>query len=353
MALMTGAALLPAVALAVMFRPSTQVSWLNHEVGKSSLRDDLLGLLQFQTMVSYRKAEGLLGASLVAVFAALSLFALLAKTRRRARSLWDLLLLVPLGLVVVYLRASDATSIHFYIPPRVMYFAFLILGLWLAAQPFPRVVRGAVPLFCAILALGFVGSHATKYRQFAPQLAEYVAAGEKIEPGSTFLPLVYAPQGRGIGGRPLSSDVAPFYMASGYVAVARGAVDLRNYEGRTDHFPVRFKVEVNPFEKLTEGNGLEQIPPRVEFGKFKKAGGRVDYVLIWGRAENQTAQAWAEALLESAMRAAGSLDRGAVRELFAAAERARDSATLERDLLAKFDRIALPGARWTELWKRK
>ena len=57
-------------------------------------------------MVSYRKAEGALGAALVAVLAALTLFALLAKLRRRlAWSRWDILLLLPLGLAAAYFRA--------------------------------------------------------------------------------------------------------------------------------------------------------------------------------------------------------------------------------------------------------
>ncbi|HSI36642.1 MAG TPA: hypothetical protein VK986_23855, partial [Tepidisphaeraceae bacterium] len=255
-ALIAGAVLLPAFVAAVIFRPSTNVSWLNHDVPRSSLREDLLGFVQFQAMVSYRKAEGTLGAALVAVLAGLTLFALLAKARRRrAWSRWDVLLLLPVGLALAYFRAGDATSIHFYIPPRTMYLAFLTLGLWLAAQPLPRAVRGAVPLFCGVIALGFLASHATKYRQFKPQLAEFVAAGDHIERGSTFLPLTFAPQGRDAAGRPTASDVAPFYMASGYVAVRRGAVDLRNYEARTDHFPVRFRDEVSPFAHLTSGNG--------------------------------------------------------------------------------------------------
>ncbi|HYE20490.1 MAG TPA: hypothetical protein VEA69_18730 [Tepidisphaeraceae bacterium] len=349
-----GLVLLPTFVVAVVFRPSTNVSWLNHDVPRSSLREDLLGLLQFQAMVSYRKAEGALGAALVAVLGGLTLFALVAKARRRrAWSRWDVLLLLPVGLAAAYFRAGDATSIHFYIPPRTMYLAFLTLGLWLAAQPLPRAVRGAVPLFCGVIALGFVASHGLKYRQFKPQLAEFVSAGDHIARGSTFLPLTFAPQGRDAAGRPTASDVAPFYMASGYIAVRRGAVDLRNYEARTDHFPVRFRDEVSPFAHLTSGNGLEQIPPRVLFDKFERAGGRVDYVLIWGRAPDQRAAALAGEYVEAERAWRNSLSAGDAHELAAAMARLGDAARLEADLAAHYERVELPGARWTELYKRK
>ncbi|HSI36958.1 MAG: hypothetical protein ACAI43_19995, partial [Phycisphaerae bacterium] len=146
----------------------------------------------------------------------------------------------------------------------------------------------------------------------------------------------------------------PFYMASGYVAVRRGAVDLRNYEARTDHFPVRFRDEVSPFAHLTSGNGLEQIPPRVLFDEFERAGGRVDYVLIWGRAPDQRADALAAEFVE-ALRGwvTAYADAGAARDVRAALDRLTDAARLEADLAARYERVELPGARWTELYRRK
>ena len=241
MALITGAALLPAVLPAAIFRPSTHVPWLNHDIGKSSLREDLLGLLQFQTMVSYRKSEALLGSALVAIFAALTLFALMAKARKRARSAWDVLLIAPIGLAIVYLRASDATSIHFYIPPRVMYYAFLIMVLWLAAQPFPRVVRGAVPLFCGVLALGFaergheLGSESRSTRSARAACIRFPACRQTTDCGPSMTSaLTSSPRCAGRQCMKITGSLAAFISAASIVQPAKA----RRRSSRSSSWPI-------------------------------------------------------------------------------------------------------------------
>jgi hypothetical protein len=316
-AAITFLALLPWVVLSLRYRPAAgqypPVDW--------SLKEDVVALLRFSTMVSYRANEAWLGGALASLFGALTLFVLVGKFTRRRLSKWDALLLIPAGLAAVYLKAHDPASVHFYIPPRVMLYCFLTLLLWLAGQPMTRRLRWAVPPLAAIIALGFVVSHALKYREFAPQLREFVSAGDQIKPNSTFLPLIFAPQGRDANARPSSIDVAPFYMASGYIAVARDSVDLRNYEANTDHFPVRFLPERNPYEKLAVGKGFETIPPTIDLAKFAGAGGQVDYVLLWGMTDEQRKDPGTVALL----------------------------AQLAQD----YDEVELPNARWTELWRRR
>ncbi len=319
-AVVTGLALLPGLVMGVLFRPSTRrfadagaVDW--------TPKEDLLGLLQFRTMVSYRDGEAWLGGALAGVFGALALLALANKLVRRTWSRWDGLLVVPVGLAVVYFKAQDAASIHFYIPHRAMFYLFLTLLLWLAGQPMTRRVRWGAAVVGVVLGLGFVGSHAGKYRQFAPQLEEFVAAGDRVGRGTTFLPLIFAPRGADARGKATSVDVAPFYMASGYIAARRDAVDLRNYEGNTDHFPVRFRPDRNPYTHLAVGLGLDEIPPKIDLEKFRRAGGEVDYVLLWGVTDEWRGH-------EDTVRLYGQLQKG-------------------------YERVEVPGARWTEVWRRR
>jgi len=306
--------------MAVVFRPSGE--WHSKEVFEWNPKDDLVALLQFSSMISYRNNEAWLGAAITTVMGGLTLLVLANKAaRRRSWSRWDVLLLVPIGLVGIYFRSYDARALHFYIPHRVMLYAFLTLILWLAGQPLTRRVKWAVVPLAAGTALAFVASHALKYREFAPQLNEFVSAGDRIEPNSTFLPLIFSPRGRTADARVSSIDVAPFYMASGYIAARRDAVDLRNYEGNTDHFPVRFRDELNPYKHLAVGDGLNEVPPKVDIEGYRKRGGEVDYVIVWG--------------LEDVFR-----DNEGTQALY-------------RQLEKGYKRVALPGARWTELWKRR
>jgi hypothetical protein len=310
-------ALLPWMALSLKFRPAAgqypAVDW--------SPKDDVIGLLQFSSMVSYRANEAWLGGALACVFGALTALVLIRKITRRSWSRWDALLLIPAALIAGYFKAHDPASVHFYIPQRLMLYGFITLLLWLAGQPLTWRVRWAVVPLTTVIALGFVASHAKKYREFAPQLREFVSAGDQIKPNSTFLPLIFAPRGCDARGKPSSIDVSPFYMASGYIAASRGAVDLRNYEANTDHFPVRFLPERNPYEKLAVGKGLDMIPPRIDLQKFRAAGGEVDYIMLWGVTDD---------LRE---------DPGTI--------------ALYRQLHEGYERVPLPGARWTELWKRR
>jgi hypothetical protein len=325
--MITFLALLPWVVLSLRYRPVAgqydAVDW--------SLKEDVVALLRFGSMVSYRANEAWLGGALASVFGALAVMALVGKIVRRSWSRWDALLLIPAGLAAVYLKAHDPASVHFYIPPRVMLYLFLTLLLWLAGQPMTWRVRWAAPPLAAVIALGLVASHALKYREFAPQLREFVAAGDQIRPNSTFLPLIFAPQGCDAAGRPSSIDVSPFYMASGYIAAARESVDLRNYEANTDHFPVRFVPERNPYVTLAVGKGLDSIPPKIDLEKFRSVGGEVDYVLLWGVRDGWRGQP----------------------DLMELLAQLADTADLVAQLVAEYEPVELPGARWTQLWKRR
>jgi len=311
-------AVLPVLVLALIFKPSA-----GKFVGpaeKWSPKDDLVDLLQFHSLVSYRNSEAWLGGAVASLFVALTLMVLIGKCRRRTWSKWDVLLLLPLGLVGVYFKAHDAASSHFYIPQRVMLYIFLTLLLWLAGQAIASRVRWATVPLAIILALGFVASHAMKYREFAPQLREFVLAGDNIKANTTFLPLIFAPRGCNAQGKESSVDVSPFYMASGYIAVARQAVDLRNYEADTDHFPVRFVPKLNPYEHLAVG-GFDTLRPNIDIDGFRRLGGEVDYVLLWGVTDDVKKDVETVALYEQ---------------------------------LAKgYERVELGGAKWTELWKRR
>lgn len=353
----TGAALLPSVAMALAFRPSARVETTFQDTPWSlhAAREDLLSVLQFSALVSFRKEEAYLGGVVAATSIGLALFALYVRVARRpalaGRRLtggavdgssagvldygsptrarlgacfgtWDVLLLVAAGLFAFYLNAHDRLSLHFYIPPRVMVFLFVALLLWLAGQPMTRRVRGLVVPVAAAAALGLLASHALKYREFAPQFREFVSAGDHIPRGATFLPLVFSPQGRDDWGKPSASDVAPFYMASGYVAVRRDAIDLRNYEAKTDHFPVRFRPEVNPYKHMAIGLGLDTLPPKIDISGYEsRSGANVDYVMVWGMTPELKDHP--------------------------------DTVDLCRQLAAGYDPVPLDGARRTELWKRK
>ena len=154
----TGLAFLPVVVMSVLFRPSTEK--FAGGAGEWTPKQDLVDLLQFHSLVSYREAEAWLGGGVAGVILAMVAWVVsgrLSSARAEGPSprpspgvpgegvrggqsppygfgRWDGLFLVALGLIGVYFLAHDDRSAHFYIPQRVMLFAFLMFLLWLAGQ---------------------------------------------------------------------------------------------------------------------------------------------------------------------------------------------------------------------------
>jgi hypothetical protein len=80
--------------------------------------------------------------------------------------------------------------------------------------------------------------------------------------------------------------------AGGYLAAEHDAIDLSNYEANTDHFPVLFRAETNPYAVL--GRGIELQPACVNLNESGRV--RVDYVLMWGDLNSMPGNACADEL---------------------------------------------------------
>lgn len=110
-------------------------------------------------------------------------------------------------------------------------------------------------------------------------------------------------------------------MAAGYIAAERDAVDLRNYEANTDHFPMRFVPRLNPYRELAVGMGFDEVPPKIDLERFRRAGGEVEYILLWGVSDEIRANP--------------------------------DAVKLYDQIRAGYEQVELPEAKHTELWRRR
>jgi hypothetical protein len=134
----------------------------------------------------------------------------------------------------------------------------------------------------ALVAVVALGVRLEKQRDLSALLAEFVSAKEVIEEGRVLLPLALSPHGpRDEAGRRLGYRVKPFLHAAGWIVAERGGVDLKNSQANTDHCPVRFPPEKNPFRTIAGSLGrMEGMPPCVDLGAAARA--PTDYVLVWG-----------------------------------------------------------------------
>jgi hypothetical protein len=259
---------------------------------------------------------------LALLLATLAAWLLRRRLRERALSPWDALLAVAALFVLVYFLAPSELAGGGFVNHRLALFPPLVLVLWLGSGEWGPRARRIVASLGAALALGMLGLLWLRWAAVDRQLAEYVAAVERVEDGRSVLPLGFAPAGVAADGRQLAFRLWPFVHAVGYVAGHRPIVDLGLYEAGEDYFPLRYRPDRDPYRWLSQGPvGVEEVPPRVDLARYERVGGRVDYVLLWEP------------------RAAPS-DHPGTRELY-------------RQLEAGFERVFVSATGSAELWGRR
>jgi hypothetical protein len=269
-------AFVPAIALGLAFlgRQGQAMRW---EFTPSVL---LARLLELEVLVSYLNLERLFSRLTFVGLAVLTVVVLLVRWRARLLERRDLLLAAVGLAVVAYLTAPSAVSGGSFLNTRLSLFVFLFLILWLGVHPFGPRLKRTVQAAAAVVSLALLGLHAWAYAEFNTHLAEFAAVEDRLPPGTTVLPLTFAHKSEagGLG----QAKVGAFRHAAAYLTLRGDVVELENYEANTTYFPVRYRPELNPFDRIGRENapdkGLQATPPQVQFLTYPE---RVDYVLLW------------------------------------------------------------------------
>ena len=203
--------------------------------------------VHFEAMISFRFADKWLAMALLILFGALALYALIVAWRHGRPGCRSALLAVTLAFLVIYFRSPDAN----YVQWRLNLFVFFGLLLWLGAFPYPRFILRGAQVIAAAIAIAFLVGNATRWAPLQDQIRAYVHAARNVPAGSTLLPLVFDRYGHDADGRRLSDVVEAFYTTSGYIVADRRIIDLHNYEAHTDHFPLLYRPDLDPYASIS------------------------------------------------------------------------------------------------------
>jgi hypothetical protein len=229
------------------------------------------------TLFTFRVNELLFDWLLTGGLGAAAAWALWRHARRRGRR-WRLregLLLVALIWLGAYLLAPPNIGKGTYLYHRLAVFPLFALILWLGAAAPARPVRLGLQTLGGALGLILILFYAQRHGEGQAELGEYLSVAPAIPARAVILPVCLSPHGMRPDGQPYSLCSQPFAHLSGLLALQRGGIDLGDYEGRTEHFPTRFRSAVSPVRG--EGRDGRLDPTLYE----QTTGVRVDVVLVW------------------------------------------------------------------------
>ena len=249
-------------------------------------RERLRALATLETLVSLDPREGWLSSALAAVLAVALATMIVSRVRKGDWGFQDGLLAVAAACTVGYFVAPAVAvaghgpwggSTHDRIGPYI----WLVLLLWLGAQPLGKVPHRVLLASTIAIGVGLAGLRLPRYAELNEHLREYLSVAPWIPPGTTLLPLSFAHQGRSDDAQPLSHATWPFRHAASWLVVSREVVDADNYEAEVGFFPVAYRGGYDPYRLL--GSSLDRMPSCVRIGRFNRLAPRpAEVILVWG-----------------------------------------------------------------------
>jgi hypothetical protein len=238
--------------------------------------------ISLEALVSYHPFEKWCATALVGLFVLITCAIFTEKMTHRRIEYWDGFLLVTLVYIIIYFLAPDGLAGGGYVNVRLSLYPFFGLVLWFGAQSYTEIWRRRTLLAAAAVVLLFLGLHTAKYAELNDYLNEYLSGAPMIESNTTLLPVSFTNYGYTTNRESLSGKIAVFAHAAGLIAAQRHAVDLTNFQITNSYFPIIFRPHLNPYVHLAAApHMLGTEPPLMDFLAYQRAGGRVDYVLLW------------------------------------------------------------------------
>jgi hypothetical protein len=240
-----------------------------------------------EAMVAYRQIELVGGLAITLPLLLGGLVALRRVASRGVRDGSSGLLVASIVLVVMYLVLPNSYERGVGdLSLRLSFLVWIAVALWLSQFDLGRVFRTAVPVLAIAASTFLTAVRVPIYLEFEEQLTEYVSAAAALPPDVTVVPVnLVQDNAEGIG---LASTVRvrPMIQATGWLMAERHVVDLSHYEAYFDVYAIRFADGLAPFDSMSAGRPwIDQSPPQLDLLAYEQATqGRVDYVVVYGRA---------------------------------------------------------------------
>lgn len=222
----------------------------------------------------------------VAVFFALLLgLALLFKIRSRQWRWTDVFLPVFGIALLIYLKQPGGIAGAGILPIRLQLLPYLMLLIWLGSIDFPKWLQAGTMAFTVVVFVGLMRIRLPHHRMASNAAIEYASCGTVIPDRVSVLPISFNHNGLDpISGREVADHIWLYMHSGDYIGAEKSIVMLANYEAATQNFPLIWRWERNPYDRLKKDNAsFEDQPPAVDIVNYPKnsTNATVDYVVTW------------------------------------------------------------------------
>ncbi|HYI08257.1 MAG TPA: hypothetical protein VEK57_04230 [Thermoanaerobaculia bacterium] len=201
-----------------------------------------------EPVMSFDERQRPIAIATAIVFAVLVVYTLVRERRLRPV---DAFALLSLGYTIAMLWVPAGHLARILITERSATFVYLTLLAWFTTRLHARL-RVALVAVLTIVAVANAVIYIERFRHFSRDVERIAHSLDAIEPGSTFVPLLFA--------EPRSASYSNLFAHSlSYGALDRRLVDLANYEPATGYFPVRNQRDTLPLDVYTLVNSPGDI----------------------------------------------------------------------------------------------
>lgn len=241
-------------------------------------------LREFTALVNVMNTERPWATGVAVIFALLLLAAIIFKFKIRQLRWTDILLPVTAIAVLIYFKQPGGIAGAGILPIRLQFLPYLMLLLWLASVSYPKWLQAATLVVTAVVFVGFWSIRLPSHQRASAAAVEYASCASVIPDKVSVLPISFDHNGQDANGQEVANRVWLFMHAGDYIGAERSVVMLGNYEAATQNFPLIWRWERNPIDRLKKNDKMfEDQPPIADFLNYPKNSnnGSVDYVVTW------------------------------------------------------------------------
>jgi len=198
-------------------------------------------LFGLSVLISHDLRSAHIGTALGVLFAVLCLHTLLRRRPFLRIEPGDGFAVLAFVFALLYFLMPQNVSGGGYMRERLGLLPFLTILPWLTVKYWKplKLLVGATAVSLTLLHLAFTTS---RFGELNDRLDDFTTGIPHVEKNKTLLAMNFFEH---VGVK--KTRICTFLHAIGYYGIATGAIGLDNYEANTDHFPLKYRRDRNPF----------------------------------------------------------------------------------------------------------